>query len=546
MAVVYTGGRTQDAQDFTSSKRLLLAAVDKFMGRKLDSVTISRNNEYFRVRDIDPGRIDDPDEQERVYNARNMLNAMKQVAEWFGGVRGRRKSMLLISEGLDYDLSDVIRDPSAPASSATSLLHDIQETINATARSNVSIYSIDPRGLSGLADESIEVAQFAGMEDRTTGISQASLQNDLRVSQDSLRTLANETGGFAAVNRNDFTSAFQRIVADNSSYYVLAYYPPSDKRDGKFHKIEIKVNRPGLTVRSRRGYTAPRGKPSPQNTKTGGLSPEVFEAINSPIQISGLTLRAFATPFKGTAPNSSVLVGVEMLGRDLTLEGNNKVDVSFLAVDAKSKVYGPRTSSMTLNLRPDTRARVAESGVRVLNRMELPPGRYQLRMAARDSTRGNVGTIVYDLDVPDFYKDPIAMSGIAITSLGSAGLLTAQIDEQLKTVLPAPPVSARSFAQNDELALFTEVYDNSGAAPHKVDVVASVLTDEGRVLFKTEESFDSSELQGGKGGYGYTARIPLSEIAPGPYVLKVEARSRLGRDVAVDRQVQFQISAASR
>src|SRR6185436_1394409 len=194
-----------------------------------------------------------------------------------------------------------------------------------------------------------------------------------------------------AINRNDLRDAFDRIVRDNSSYYVLAYYPPSDKRDGKFHKIEVKVNRPGVAVRSRRGYASPRGK-APQNTKTGGLSPEVFEAINSPLQVSGLTMRAFAAPFKGAAPNASVLIGIELLGRDLSLETNSKVEVSFLAIDAKAKVFGPRNDSLTMNLRPETRARVEQSGVRLLNRMDLPTGRYQLRIVARDSTKATIGS----------------------------------------------------------------------------------------------------------------------------------------------------------
>ena len=98
----------------------------------------------------------------------------------------------------------------------------------------------------------------------------------------------------------------------------------------------------------------------------------------------------------------------------------------------------------------------------MLNRMELPPGRYQLRVAARDSTKSNIGSIVYDLEVPDFYKQPISLSGLALTSLGGAAMMTARPDDQLKTVLPAPPVAARTFAQNDELALFAEIYDNSG------------------------------------------------------------------------------------
>ena len=361
------------------------------------------------------------------------------------------------------------------------------------------------------------------------------------MSQDSLRQLADETGGFAAVNRNDFTNAFERIVRDNSSYYVLAYYPPSDKRDGKFHKIDVKVTRPGLVVRSRRGYNAPRGKPAPVNTKTGGIPQELFEAINSPLQVSGLTMRVFASPFKGAAPNASVLLGVELLGRDLSLEANSRVEVSFMAIDSKSKVFGARNDALTMNLKPDTKARVEQSGLRVLNRIDLPPGRYQVRVAARDSAKTNIGTVVYDLDVPDFYKQTISLSGIALTSLGGAAMMTAKPDDQLKTVLPAPPVAARTFARNDELAIFAEVYDNSGSQPHKVDIVARVLTDEGRELYKNEESHDSSELQGAKGGYGYAARIPLSEIPAGTYVLNVEARSRLGNTPAVAKEILFKV-----
>ena len=322
----------------------------------------------------------------------------------------------------------------------------------------------------------------------------------------------------------------------------MAYYPPSPKRDGKFHKIEVRVSRPGLTVRSRRGYAAPRGKtPDPKNAKTGGMSPDVFDAINSPIPVSGLTMRVFGAPFKGAQPNASVLVGVEMLGRDLSLENNTKIELSWLAIDSKGKVWGARNDSVGLNLRPETRARVQQSGMRMLNRVDLPPGRYQLRVAARDGVKTSVGSVIYDLDVPDFYKAPLSMSGLVLTSLSGASMATARPDEQLKSVLPAPPVGLRAFPQNDELALFAEIYDNGPNTPHKIDIVTSVLADEGRVMFKTEETRDSSELQGAKGGFGFTARVPLNELAPGLYVLRVEGRSRLGQNATTAREIQFTI-----
>jgi hypothetical protein len=236
-----------------------------------------------------------------------------------------------------------------------------------------------------------------------------------------------------------------------------------------------------------------------------------------------------------------VLVGVELLGRDLTLEANNKVEVSFLAVDAKGKIWSPRNDKLTMNLRPETKARVEQTGFRLLNRMELPSGRYQVRVAARDVAKATLGSIIYDLEVPDFYKQPLGVSGLTMTSLAGAAMLTAQADEQLKTVLPAPPIGQRIFSQSDEIALFAEVYDNTGGSPHKVDIVTTVTADEGTVLYKNEETRDSSELQGSKGGYGYTARIPLGELRPGSYVLRVEGRSRLGQGQTAARDVQFRI-----
>ena len=165
----------------------------------------------------------------------------------------------------------------------------------------------------------------------------------------------------------------------------------------------------------------------------------------------------------------------------------------------------------------------------MLNRLDLPPGKYQLRIAAHDPAGGNVGSVQYDLEVPDFAKAPFSMSGLVLTSGAGAALPTVKADEQLKPMLPAPPVALRAFPQNDEIALFTEVYDNSGTTPHKVDIVTTVTTDEGKVMFKTDEVRDSADLGGKRGGYGYTTRMPMKDLALGSYVLKVEAKSRLGK-----------------
>src|SRR2546422_2147150 len=362
MAIVHTRAANEANQEFTNNKRLLVASIDKTSGYKLRSATAEKTDEYYRTRDTrtsgDP--LNDPTDQERTFNARATLDTLKNVADWFGGIHGRKKTILFVSEGIDYNINDVFSNQGA-----STVIDSTREAISSATKSNVSIYTFDPRGLTNLADEDIEIGAYP--DDPTLGVGSTSLMNELRLSQDSLRVLADETGGFAAVNRNDFATAFDRIVKDNSSYYVMAYYPANpDKRPGRFHRIEVRVNRPGVNIRARRGYATPKIKPAASPTSAAKTSAEVREAIESPLPLSGLTMHVFAAPFKGTVPNASVLLGIELRGRDLKLDANNKVELSFVAIDAQGKVRGGNTDSVTwAALRPETKARVERTGFRL-------------------------------------------------------------------------------------------------------------------------------------------------------------------------------------
>src|SRR5262249_15633756 len=133
--------------------------------------------------------------------------------------------------------------------------NSIRDSISAAAKGNVAIYGIDPRGLTTFADDTIGVAQFP--TDTSLGLGAESLRQELVLAQSSLRELSAQTGGIAVLDPNDMTEAFDRIVRDNSSYYVLAYYPPPGKVNS-FHKIDVRVARAGVTVRARQGYVTPK------------------------------------------------------------------------------------------------------------------------------------------------------------------------------------------------------------------------------------------------------------------------------------------------
>ena len=372
-AVVYTSGRTDGIQDFTGDPQLLLAAIDKFAGRRMRPSTLDKVDQFYQNLAMAAGMSDpnnnpdspdsqaaagtqayttdtgttvnqkatnmaDPTDFERSYRALGVLTTLKNVSDYLATVRGRRKAVIMLSEGVDYPMMDVFG-----SLSATDVLRALQDTITAAARGNVNFFTIDPRGLVGMNTEFIEMAGtgFANISSSgangsasangSTFDAQNEILTEMRLSQDSLRVIAEETGGFASVNSNSLTGAFDRIVQANSRYYVLGYYPPTHPRDGRFHKIDVRVKRPGLKVTARKGYASPHGKTPEEKRrddeaqmardakkgKINDTAPALREALASPMQQAGLTFSVQAAPFKSADKQSSVALAIEIDGSAL-------------------------------------------------------------------------------------------------------------------------------------------------------------------------------------------------------------------------------------
>jgi hypothetical protein len=160
-----------------------------------------------------------------------------------------------------------------------------------------------------------------------------------------------------------------------------------------------------------------------------------------------------------------------------------------------------------------------------------------------DTRNQRAGSVHYDLDVPDFQALPLSMSGLLLTS-SLAGLVPTAAGnavEDLRKALPGPPTVSRSFRVGEDLALMAEVYDTQGRVPHTVDITTSLRTDEGREVFRHDDPHSSVELGRNAAAFSHAARIPLKGAQPGLYVLRVEARSRLGNTLPVSREVMLRI-----
>ena len=359
-AVAVTSGRKDAAQEFTSDPALLLRAVDNFFGQRLQSAEVQRIDDYYQSlalsgldqrertgkdpqdEAIVPNLLTrmqsfDPSNLERGQRAVGVLNTLRSLSEFLDGVRGRRKALLWFSEGIDYPMADAFSSNSGSEINAAT-----RDAISAAARANVNVFALDPRGLIGMTTDFVDNMRAGAPDvmgtDRmkpagTPSSGTQALLGEMRLTQDSLRTLADSTGGFAAVDTNSFAEAFDRITDANSRYYLLGYAPPVHPRDGRFHRIEVRMKRPGLRAVARRGYPSPAGKTAAErkqdalerwarDRRSGGAndtSPELRAALNSAVQQPGLTLSVQAIPFKGTAKEASVALTVELDGAALEL-----------------------------------------------------------------------------------------------------------------------------------------------------------------------------------------------------------------------------------
>jgi hypothetical protein len=276
------------------------------------------------------------------------------------------------------------------------------------------------------------------------------------------------------------------------------------------------------------------------------VSVAVADALRSTVAVNGLPIRAFAAPFKGASRDATVVMAVEVDATQLGLvekDGTHvgTLDVTYFSMDMKNKFYPGQTQTARLTLRPDTYQHVMKTGIRMMVETTLPAGRYQVRIAA-GNRETKAGSVVYDLDVPDFTKEPLIMSGVVIGSSATSQIMTVNGKTAFMSTLPGNVTSTRVFDAGDTLGIYVEAYENLGdATPHTVDLTAELRAEGGTVVRQASDQRSSKELEGTRGGYGFAAQLPLNDIAPGLYVLHVEARANIRNRPTVSKDVQIRV-----
>ena len=147
---------------------------------------------------------------------------------------------------------------------------------------------------------------------------------------------------------------------------------------------------------------------------------------------------------------------------------------------------------------------------------------------------------MYDIDVPDFSKGDLLMGGLLLTSASASRIPTANPDPDFKEIMPASPSAVRAFPTGDELSLAVDVYDNRAATPHRVEIRTSLTADNGTVVFSSRDERRTDELKGGN-TFGHVAAIPLKGVAPGRYVLRVDAQALVSNGATASREIELTV-----
>jgi VWFA-related protein len=441
-----------------------------------------------------------------------------------------RKSLVLFSGGLpafESTPSQISVDGAPVAvqearSLATNVDYLIKQLTDKASRAGVVINSLDVRGLkasrgvSSFTDPGNEAKSGLGVSIGSTGTGgrqadMAQFDNtkfDSLTGHQGLEALAEATGGVAVVNTNNFVEGLRRVT-DRSSYYLLAY-KPSESFDGKFHRLQVKIKRPGAKVYTRGGYVA-----TPDERPAGPLTKEqaVARAAMSPLAKRDVDLSAAFQyrflPENRAAVDVDLLVDANTLGFTQGPDGKQhaSLDVVGFVVNQVGKVQQGFSETINFALTADEHKRALAGGVGYTGRVELPPGSYMLRVAVREAETGKLGSLSKYLEVPDMGKKRLTMSSVFLHAVDPVGA----------KAQPVALTALRQIPRKDDLRFSAVVYNPKLAGGSPKLTTQLVISRGERVVF--QGPVQAVEVKAGDGQFIKVGQIGVSKLAPGRHVL---------------------------
>ncbi len=459
VCVISLANSLQLVQDFTSDRDLLNTAVQSFNPQSATGFDTGDTGAAAAETGVTDDTFTADDTEFNVFNADKRLDALKSVAETLTGIE-QKKSLIYFSSGLSQ--------------TGVENQSELRAVTNAASRANMSFYTIDVRGLQAMTPGGGSAGGGRGGSgggrnggsSTFNGRSVTSAFDTNLASQETLVTLAADTGGKAFLDTNDFAPAFSKVQDDTSTYYVLGYASTNENKDGRYRNIRVTLKRKDAKIENvRKGYYAEADfQHSTKETKEQQLQEQMDSSLPStdlPVFLSTGYFRI--SDLKYFVPVSVVVPGSAIPLSHESDQDKATIDIMGVARDERARVPFGQIRQTVKYAGQD----VKRKNVQYDAAFELPPGTYNVKFVLRENQSGMIGSFETNVVVPNLKEAPMKISSVIASSQKQSA--KAQKDDPLiRNGTQLVPSVTHVFTTDQHLFLYYEVYE----AGHPADAAA--------------------------------------------------------------------------
>ncbi len=517
----YSGGSVDVLQDFTADRNRLLSILETLVVGEGQGSAESVDD----ASSADAGAAFGQDDSEfNVFNTDRQLSALQTAARMLGQLN-EKKSLIYFASGLR--LNGVDNEA------------QLQATVDAAIRAGVSFWPIDARGLVAQAPLGDATQGSPGNAGMYSGAAALATTTNLQRSQDTLFSLAGDTGGKALLDYNDLTKGIVQAQQSITNYYILEYYPTNTALNGKFRHVKISVN-PELSAKLdyRQGYFA--GKEISKFT-TVDKERQLEDALMLGDPITDLTIAIEINYFQLNRAEYFVPIVVKIPGRELALAKRGGAEHTLIDFVGEIKdVYGGTTvtnvrDNVNIKLSDATAAELAKQPIEYEAGFTLLPGKYMIKFLARDDETGRIGTYQTTFVIPNLNKEEkrIPISSVVLSGqrvdLKNAIYNAGKAKDQEKEALVNPlvqngkkliPSVTRVFSKGRDLYVYLQAYQSAAATAKPLVAFVSFYQGQTKV-FETQPMAVTPAATNRLGTVPLSFSISLNQLPAGEYDCQV-------------------------
>lgn len=541
VSILTYGNELKTVQDFTSDRDILIATINKFRaGDSSENATFADEGADSQDQS---GQFVADETEFNIFNADLKLAALEDAARTLGQYP-EKKALIYISSGIQKNGVDN--------------QSQLRATVNTAVRAHVAFYPIDARGLTALVPGGDATQQGAVGNNLYSGAGQNSLRNNFVNQQETLATLAIDTGGKALLDSNDLTEGMRQVQKDFSSYYTLSYASSNTALNGAYRRIQVKLAPRFADLHAKLDYRPGYyGATTFRRMSESDKDAQLSQALISDNPVTDLPIAVEVDYFRIAKDKYFVPIAVKIPGSGLVFQGKGAkqaTELDFIAevFDSRNRSAAAVRDTIPLKVSTGVAGQLTQKSIQYDTGVTLTPGSYKLRFVARENGEGKVGTFETPFTVPDLaagkalrisslilsnQREPVADQVGGVKNNKKLLAQNPLIDNGQKLV----PNVTKVFRPGQDLLAYVEVYDPTmpdSLPPNfrRADVEASVaFYQDNKKIFESAPVRANRVSEARDGTLPVWLQVPVSKLAPGKYDCQVNLIDEFGRKFAFPR-----------